>query len=115
MFQELKMTCLTVPVLAFADFEKPFLLETEASIEGLGAVLSQKQDDGWYHPVTYASQGLKGGESRYHSSKLEFPGPEMGCDRPIQGVPTVSALPCLNGQQSADLCHDDAQFGCHWA
>ena len=71
-FQELKMTCLTVPVLAFADFEKPFLLETDASIEGLGAVLSQKQDDGWYHPVTYASQGLKGGESRYHSSKLEF-------------------------------------------
>ena len=54
-FQELKMKCLTVPVLAFADFKKPFLLETDASIEGLGAVLSQKQDDGWYHPVAYAS------------------------------------------------------------
>ena len=36
MFQELKMKCLTVPVLAFADFKKPFLLETDASIEGLG-------------------------------------------------------------------------------
>ena len=71
-FQELKMKCLTAPVLAFADFKKPFLLETDVSIEGLGAVLSQKQDDGWYHPIAYASWGLKGGESRYHSSKLEF-------------------------------------------
>ena len=71
-FQELKMKCLTVPVLAFADFKKPFLLETDASIEGLGAVLSQQQDDGRYHPVAYASRGLKGGELKYHSSKLEF-------------------------------------------
>ena len=47
-FQELKMKCLTAPVLAFVDFKKPFLLETDdASIEGLGAVLSQKQDDSW--------------------------------------------------------------------
>ena len=35
-FQELKMKCLTVPVLAFADFKKPFLLETDTSIEGMG-------------------------------------------------------------------------------
>ena len=71
-FQELKMKCLTVSVLAFADFKKPFLLETDVSIEGLGVVLSQKQEDGRYHPLAYASHGLKGGESRYHSSKLEF-------------------------------------------
>ena len=61
-----------VPVLAFADFKKPFLLETDASMEGLGVVLSQKEDDGHYHPVAYASRGLKGGELKYHSSKLEF-------------------------------------------
>ena len=66
------MKCLTAPVLAFADFKKPFLLETNTSIEGLGAVLSQEQDDGCYHPVAYASPGLKGGELKYHSSKLEF-------------------------------------------
>ena len=69
-FQELKMKCLTAPVLVFVDFKKLFLLETDVSIEGLGAVLSQKQDDGWYHPIAYASQGLKGGKSRYHSSKF---------------------------------------------
>ena len=66
------MKCLMAPVLAFADFKKPFLLETDALIEGLGVVLSQKQDNGCYHPVTYASRGLKGGELKYHSSKLEF-------------------------------------------
>ena len=35
-------------------------------------MLSQKQDDDHYHPVAYASHGLKGGELKYHSSKLEF-------------------------------------------
>ena len=34
--------------------------------------MHQKQDDGWYHPVAYASRGLKGGEFKYHFSKLEF-------------------------------------------
>ena len=63
---------MTTPVLAFADFEKPFLLETDASSCGLGAVLSQKQDDDKYHPVAYSSRELKGGEKKYHSSKLEF-------------------------------------------
>ena len=66
------MKWLTVPVLAFVDFKKPFLLETDVSIEGLGAVLFQKQDNSRYHPIAFASRGLKGGESRYHSSKLEF-------------------------------------------
>ena len=39
-FNLLKMKCVTTLVLAFTDFEKPFLLETNASLCGLGAVLS---------------------------------------------------------------------------
>ena len=71
-FNQLKMRCMTAPVLAFANFEKPFLLETDASSHGLGAMLSQEQEDGKYHPVVYASRELKGGEIKYHSSKLKF-------------------------------------------
>ena len=71
-FEKLKMCCMTAPVLAFADFEKEFQLETDASTEGLGAVLSQKQPDGKWHPVAFGSRELKGGEAKYHSSKLEF-------------------------------------------
>ena len=71
-FEELKLRCMMAPVLVFADFKKPFRLETDASKEGLGAVLLQESDDGQYHPVAFASHELKGGEPKYHSSKLEF-------------------------------------------
>ena len=71
-FEQLKMCCMTAPVLAFANFEKEFQLETDASSEGLGAMLSQKQPDGKWHPVAFGSRELKGGEAKYHSSKLEF-------------------------------------------
>ena len=60
------------PILTFADYTKGFLLKTDASKEGLGAVLSQKQADGQYHPVTYGSWALTAHEKNYHSTKLEF-------------------------------------------
>ena len=71
-FDTLKQVCMSAPVLAFVNYTKEFLLETDASKEGLGAVLSQKQADGRYHPVTYGSQALMAHEKHYHSTKLEF-------------------------------------------
>ena len=71
-FNRLKAACLQAPILAFLDFNKPFLLETDASRRGLGAVLSQKQADGQYHPVAYASHVMNETEQRYHSNKQEF-------------------------------------------
>ena len=50
-----KRACLEAPMLAFADFDNSFLLETDASTLGLGALLTQKQADSQYHPVAYAS------------------------------------------------------------
>ena len=49
------MKCMTASVLVFADFKKPFCLETDALKEGLGAVLLQESEDGQYHPVAFAS------------------------------------------------------------
>ena len=71
-FQALKQACMNSPVLAFADYMKDFLLKTDASKEGLGAVLSQKQVDGWFHLVVYGSWALTAHEKNYHSTKLEF-------------------------------------------
>ena len=71
-FQALKQACMNSPVVAFADYTKDFLLESHAFKEGLGAVLSQKQADGQFHPVAYGSQALTAHEKNYHSTKLEF-------------------------------------------
>ena len=62
----------SMPVLVFPDFDKPFMLKTDASKEGLGAMLSQKQSDGCYHLVAFGSCSLTPSEKNYHSSKLEF-------------------------------------------
>ena len=71
-FDRLMAACLQAPILSFPDFSKPFLLEADASGRGLGAVLSQKQVDGWYHPIAYASRVMNETEQRYHSNKQEF-------------------------------------------
>ena len=60
------------PVLVFASYTKPFLLETDASKDGLGAVLLQKQADRQYHPVAYGSGALTPHEKNYHSTNLSF-------------------------------------------
>ena len=60
------------PVLAFADYTKDFLLETDTLKEGLGAVLPQKQEDGQFQLVAYSSWALTTHEKNYHCMKLEL-------------------------------------------
>ena len=62
---------LTFPVLAYPDFSKPFVLHTDASVKGLGAVLEQIQDDGSHHPVVFASHTLSKHEVKYGITELE--------------------------------------------
>ena len=61
------------PILGYPDFSKSFVLHTDASQEGLGAVLYQKQD-GKIRVIGYGSRSLTKAEKNYylHSGKLEF-------------------------------------------
>ena len=71
-FEELKGACTKTPVLAYADYKKPFRLNTDASELGLGSVLYQKQDDDTFRVIAYASRSLSKTEKNYNAHKLEF-------------------------------------------
>ena len=70
-FHKLKKAVMSAPVLAYPDPNKEYLLKTDASKLGLGALLSQKQTNGRYHPVAFGSRALHGVEVNCHSMKLE--------------------------------------------
>ena len=71
-FEQLKQLCSQPPILANANYKKPFKLHTDASENELGAVLYQKQDGGTDHVIAYSSQTLSNSERNYDAHKLEF-------------------------------------------
>ena len=70
-FSELKQRLLNSPVLVYPDFDLDFILETDASKDGLGAILSQKKADDKLHPVAYASRSTSSPEKNYSVTELE--------------------------------------------
>ena len=70
-FMSLKERLATPPVLAYPAFDVDFTLETDASIQGLEAVLSQPQADSKLDPVAFASRALNNAEKRYSITELE--------------------------------------------
>ena len=73
-FECLKQKLTSAPVLAYPDFNLPFIVEVDASIQGLGAVLSQKQN-GKMVVIAYASRRLKQHERsmrNFSSMKIEM-------------------------------------------
>lgn len=72
-FQQLKNSLVSSPVLAYPCFNSsdPLVLETDASVRGLGAVLSQCQEDEKVHPIAYASRSLNVHEKNYGITELE--------------------------------------------
>ena len=71
-FLELKDRCSKTPILAYANYQKPFKIHTDASELGLGAVSYQDQDNGTMKVIAYMSRTLSKSEKKYHSHKLEF-------------------------------------------
>ena len=71
-FNDLKRLCTPAPILAYADFTKPFKLHTDAYGSGLGGVLYQTHEDGTDAVIAYASRSLSKAESHYPIHKLEF-------------------------------------------
>ena len=72
-FEALKSLLVTAPVLAYPLFGEgvEFVVETDASTSGLGAVLSQKLEDGRLHPIAYVSRKLQPAEINYGITELE--------------------------------------------
>src|SRR6266536_5752604 len=70
-FEELKKTLTEAPILLFPNFDKPFVLCTDASLKGLGAVLEQEDENKNLRSVAYASRSLTPAEKNYHTTDLE--------------------------------------------
>ena len=70
-FATLKNRLSSAPILSFPDFSKPFLLDTDASQEGIGAVLSQISD-GNEQVIAYASRTLSKAERKYSVTRKEL-------------------------------------------
>lgn len=64
-FCSLKSAFTSAPVLTHPNYDRPFVLEADASGYAVGAVLSQQADDGHLHPVDFYSRSLTDAERNY--------------------------------------------------
>lgn len=70
-FNQLKSALCSDSVLVYPDFEKGFILATDASNTALGAVLSQEYE-GEERPVAYASRQMNSAERNYSTTEREL-------------------------------------------
>ena len=76
-FETLKELYISTPILACPDYQLPFILHTNSSSEGLGAVLYQKQE-GKLRVIAYASRSVSKTKSNY-PTEARISCIEMGC------------------------------------
>ena len=70
-FNTLQARLCNSPVLVHPNFNKEFMLQTDASDIGLGAILSQLDDKGFERPIAYASKILSARERKYCTTEKE--------------------------------------------
>ena len=72
-FRKLKSLLAEAVVLAHPDFTRPFMLSVDASLDGIGAVLSQiKEGETKARPIAFASKSLSQSQRNYPAHRLEF-------------------------------------------
>ncbi|CAB5366666.1 unnamed protein product [Rhizophagus irregularis] len=69
--EEIKERLINYPILQHPDFEKEFILITDASGEGLGAILEQLDENNREIVISYASRSLINAEKNYPITELE--------------------------------------------
>ena len=72
-FNRLKLALTTAPVLKLPDFEKQFVVTTDASDAAVGAILEQDFGNG-LQPIAFASRKLNNAEMRYSAYERELLG-----------------------------------------
>ena len=77
-FHILKETLLTNPIVRNPDFSKEFILQTDASEVGVGAVLSQLDDNDQDYPIRYFSRKLLPREQKYATVEKECLAVKLG-------------------------------------
>lgn len=71
-FQNIKKALRHAPVLYQPDFRRPFLVATDASNSGIGAVLYQLDDNGNKRHISFMARSLKPAEKNYGITKKEL-------------------------------------------
>lgn len=70
-FNKLKHKVTTEPILVIPNFDKPFLVETDASKFAVGAILSQENEEGKKQPIAFISHALNEQEQRWDTFEKE--------------------------------------------
>ncbi len=104
-FELLKEKLTSAPILGYADLSLPFIVETDARSEGLGAVLYQQQGD-CKRVIAYASRRLRNAEKNdrnYSSMKLELLALKWAVSEKFQGYLLGSKFVVITDNNP--ICH----------
>ena len=117
-----------IPILAYANFTKPFKLHIDTCGSGLGAVLYQTLDDGTDAITAYASRSLSKAEIHYPNHKLDFLTLKKTMfekfheylygstfdvytnNNPLMYIPTIAKLDAVSHQWAASLANYNFQL-----